>query len=120
MGGRSAYIRGEPGAVELAERAYGESKECSRGFSRSVTRGSGTPLMPLRAFTSNGGADGGGMSPGSPTLSPLALGPSCWRAFSFGWRGGLCDVDLWWAAAAWERMTCLKRDDDDGSFGCSQ
>lgn len=77
--------------------------------------------MPLSAFTSDGGADGGGTSPGSPTLGPWVtpLGPSCWRAFSLGWRGELCD-EVWWAAAAWERMTCLKRDDDDGSFGCSQ
>lgn len=89
---RGTHIRGDPGAVELAERAYGESKECSRGFSRSVTRGSGAPLMLFSALTSVGGADGGGRSPGSPTVSPL--GPFCWRAFSFGWRGGLCDEEV--------------------------
>lgn len=69
--------------------------------------------MLLTAFTSDGGAEGGGMRPG---YLPLA---ASFRASSLDCCGGSCDEELcWWSAAAWVLMTCFAR--GDGSLGCFQ
>lgn len=73
------YKRGDPGAVELALRAYGESKVSvmagAPGFSRSVASGESWVLfMLLTAFTRDGGAEGGGtMAPLEACLRPSSL-----------------------------------------------